>query len=82
MRATERLLQVVQESASEILQGCEDPAKEAGWILEATRELRRRGDTLVRRDDVAAVLPYVDDERPGVDRVALERLDTAVGGVL
>ncbi len=55
VRATERLLEVIQESASEILQGCEEPAKEAGWILEATRELRRRGDTLVRRDDLLVI---------------------------
>jgi hypothetical protein len=45
-------------------------------IVDAIRELRRRGDTIVRRRDLHAVLPLVD-ARDGVDAEAWRRRDGA-----
>jgi hypothetical protein len=59
MRATERLLEVIAENAENLLhrQEYEGMAtKEARKIIEAALELRRRGDTLVRRDDLRLVI--------------------------
>jgi hypothetical protein len=64
MRATERLFDVIAERS-------DDPK-----IDEAVSELRRRGDTVVRRRDLHAVLPLVD-EREAVDQGAWRRLDQA-----
>jgi hypothetical protein len=47
-------------------------------IVDAITELRRRGDTIVRRRDLHAVLPLVDErERDAVDPDAWRRLDRA-----
>jgi hypothetical protein len=64
MRATGRLLDVIAERS-------DDPR-----IDEAVSELRRRGDTIVRRRDLHAVLPLVDERGP-VDPEAWRRLDGA-----
>lgn len=64
MRATERLLDVIAEQS-------DDPK-----IDEAVSELRRRGDTIVRRRDLRAVLPLVDEHEAG-DPEAWRRLDGA-----
>jgi hypothetical protein len=64
-RSTERLLELIAEHASEI----PDDARSghARAVVEAVTELRRRGDTLVRRDDLWIVLEYA-----GSDEVFLE----------
>jgi hypothetical protein len=64
MRATDRLLEVIAERSG-------DPK-----IDEAVNELRRRGDTIVRRRDLHALPPLVD-ERDGVDSEAWRRLEGA-----
>jgi hypothetical protein len=64
MRASERLLAVIAERS-------DDPK-----IDEAVSELRRRGDTIVRRRDLHAVLPLVDQGETA-DPEAWRRLDRA-----
>lgn len=80
MRATERLLEVIWD----FLYGNSDPTDDTE-ALEAVAELRRRGDTLVRADDLRRVLGEFgripDYPQPDLD-AALQRLNTALGGVL
>jgi hypothetical protein len=64
MRATERLLDVIAERS-------DDPR-----VNEAVTERRRRGDTIVYRRDLHAVLPLVE-ERQAIDLEAWRRLDRA-----
>ncbi len=75
MRATERLLEFIAER-------CDDERVQA-----AVAELQRRGDTLVRGDDLTLVLRYAGaDPRlitPAIGDdilAAITRLETAVGG--
>jgi len=88
MRTTERLLEVIEESANRVLKSELDVQ-----ILEAVQELRRRGDTLVVGDDLRVVLDATDtwwEERYGTswrtdpyyasDAAAYSRLENAIGG--
>ncbi|HEV7564663.1 MAG TPA: hypothetical protein VGO31_01735 [Microbacteriaceae bacterium] len=77
MRATERLL--------EFIGGQSDDPK----ITAAVAELRRRGDTLVRRDDLRVIAAAANHGRKygqGGDtdytgfEAALERIEDALGG--
>lgn len=90
MRATERLLEVIEDAITKSddfhLRYAEFPVDDA---LIAIRELRRRGDTLVRREDLLRALycagQYVDEyenlERDARDmRPILDRLENAIGG--
>lgn len=79
MRATERLLEVIGEQT-------DDPK-----ILEAVAELQRRGDTLVRMNDLRLIAAAANHGRqfgPGGDtdytgfEAALARIESALGGVL
>jgi hypothetical protein len=58
MRATERLLEYIGEQAlaafSE-LPGDSEAALQADKVMNAIAELRRRGDTLVRREDLRLI---------------------------
>jgi hypothetical protein len=95
MRATERLLEVIGEQA-ELMRFRGIDAPELLNILDAFRELRRRGDTLVRRDDLIKALEYVhlpnlwDDgwlaagDAEGTEHAsaAIDRLEIALGGKL
>jgi hypothetical protein len=77
MRATERLLEVIAERSR-------DPE-----VQKAVAELRRRGDTLVRGDDLRLVSaaanhgrqfgPSGDTDYTGFN-AALERIESALGG--
>jgi hypothetical protein len=83
MRATEDLLEVIADEATEIVEALDPPAKHAGAILEAAVELRRRGDTLVRRDDLRILLRHVDPfEKDEASEASLERIRAAIGGDL
>jgi hypothetical protein len=95
MRATERLLEVIQESADILDEsglgelGCQQYAER---ILEAITELRRRGDTLVRREDLRIAVEsieldelswvYMDAEKFAPVQEAIARLENAIGGKL
>jgi hypothetical protein len=87
MRATERLLEVIEQLAFDLEDG---PELE---IIEVARELRRRGDTLVRRDDLRKVSDYIRARDPisegyfengDAEHVqfvaAQDRLEIALGG--
>lgn len=93
MRATERLLEVIQDramnTAYHVANGSADIAGiasyDAAQIMEAITELRRRGDTLVRRDDLQLVLENIFLKGEGSDEwdrnyAALSRLENALGG--
>ena len=105
MRATERLLEVIGEMTHEIRRGFNwdnlPPAIATGFgeplarIEVAISELRRRGDTLVRADDLREVLEYVRAREPisegylgegDDDHVRFiagqDRLENALGGKL
>jgi GNAT superfamily N-acetyltransferase len=58
--ATERLLEQVAEHASAIREAGDDEGGHAQAISDAVVQLRRRGDTLVRREDLWIVLEYAD----------------------
>jgi hypothetical protein len=79
VRATERLLEFIGEQT-------DDPG-----VLDAVAELRRRGDTLVRRDDLRIVSAAANHGRQfgaGGDtdytgfEAALARIERALGGVV
>ena len=76
--ATDRLFDVIAESVSEIAAGTRD---EVSSIDRALAELRRRGDTLVHRDDLRTLLRHLD---PFGTDVALEgalaRVERALSG--
>lgn len=88
MRATERLLEVVQEKAIDIRDFDNvDSQKFAGEIVVMLTELRRRGDTLVRGEDLRLVAEarqrhlLTNSEQAEVD-AAWQRLQNALGGTL
>jgi hypothetical protein len=78
MRSTERLLEVIEEVSTE------------SAVLEAVRELRRRGDTLVRQEDLRLIATAANHGRrygSGGDtdytgfEDALGRIASALGAV-
>ena len=91
-RATEWLLDFIAEQAAEIdtwigsgeHEAVERPGNAAVAISMAVGELVRRGDTLVRREDLRLVLGASDLELqvdPATEiEAARERLDNALGG--
>ena len=86
MRATERLLEFVAEQCAIATNWTTDPAaKDALEQIEsAVAELRRRGDTLVRREDLLLLVEASEDalivtDREAID-AALERMEKALGG--
>lgn len=84
MRATERLLEVIDEcidAQKALLVGTEINALPLLKAEEAITELRRRGDTLVRRDDLRVVLENARlDAGASADQLAAwERLSVALG---
>ncbi|HEV7564671.1 MAG TPA: hypothetical protein VGO31_01775 [Microbacteriaceae bacterium] len=85
-RATERLLEVVEQAAEELNRDvARDLRSRVAVIGAAATELRRRGDTLVRRRDLELVIQALGRERLAFgedESQALERLDGALGGVL
>jgi hypothetical protein len=82
-RATERLLEYIGEQAlaaySE-LPTDSDAQHQTDEVMNAIAELKRRGDTLVRREDLRVILRHVDPlgDDPAV-APALERLTHLVG---
>jgi hypothetical protein len=86
MRATERLLEVIETYANELLDEPELTADPRPTIA-AVAELRRRGDTLVRRDDLrhAMEMAKLAGDDVGVVWMAdpkWMRLENAIGGKL
>ncbi|HEV7566613.1 MAG TPA: hypothetical protein VGO31_11705 [Microbacteriaceae bacterium] len=86
MRATDRLLEVVEQAAQELNRDvAPDLRSRVAVIGAAATELRRRGDTLVRRRDLKLVMQALGGEQIllGEDESqALNRLDGALGRVL
>jgi hypothetical protein len=84
MRATERLLAYIEEQASALDAKARSSdtidgslvSIELSGVLRSAAELRRRGDTIVHRRDLHAVLSLVD-ERQAIDLKAWRRLDGA-----
>lgn len=90
MRATERLLEVLHQQTAELFGSrLADVGDEAADILAIIAELRRRGDTLVRRDDLVHLLDK-DESIFGSEHEiraqqdafveARTRLENAIGG--
>jgi hypothetical protein len=96
MRATERLLEVIAEQGENIgarllRDGGDAPAiqKAAHEVKAAAHELLRRGDTLVRHEDLRIIAaaanhgrqygPEGDTDYTGFES-ALERIESALGG--
>jgi hypothetical protein len=87
MRATKRLLEAIEECAAKIAAGSNLSEVYADEIVEAITELRRRGDTLVRRDDLRTALEgsrpeYVTVAEGDAIEAAIDRLEIALGGKL
>lgn len=91
MRATERLLEVIEEKCADAERYSQtenayiDVPTIMGEIREVLTELRRRGDTLVRRDDLAVVIEDItgfNGRLADQDRFeqAYQRLENAIGG--
>jgi hypothetical protein len=85
-RATERLLEYIAEQRVIAANWTTDPAaKDALEQIErAVTELQRRGDTLVRREDLRLLVEASEDalivtDREAID-AALERIESALGG--
>ncbi len=87
MRATERLLAHVEEQCSIATRWTTDPAAQDALkqIERLVPELRRRGDTLMAREDLRRVVEASEDALIVVDREAiardLARIETALGGM-
>ncbi|MDX6568684.1 MAG: hypothetical protein QOH15_1262 [Gaiellales bacterium] len=82
-RTTERLLEVIADEATSIVEAVDPPVLHAARIVQAILELRRGGDTLVRARDLELVVQAVHREQVllGEDESqALARLDGALGG--
>jgi hypothetical protein len=86
MRATERLLEVVEQAAGELGRDVAPNLTSRVAVIEsAATELRRRGDTLVRGRDLELVIQALGREQLvlGEDEAqALNRLDGALGRIL
>jgi hypothetical protein len=91
MRATARLLEVVEQAAEELSKDVTPDLRSRVAVIENTAtELRRRGDTLVRREDLRLIAAAANHGRQygpaGTDYTgfdaALERIEGALGGVL
>jgi hypothetical protein len=84
MRATERLLEVVEQAAEELSKDVAPDLRSRVAVIEnAATELRRRGDTLIRGRDLELVIQALGREQIvlGEDESqALNRLDGALGG--
>jgi hypothetical protein len=90
-RASERLLELIGDEAAAIVEGTDQAAGRAAKIVEAVLELRRRGDTVVRPDDLLLIAaaanhgrkygPEGDTDYTGFN-AALERIQNALGGTL
>jgi hypothetical protein len=92
MRATQRLLEVIEQAAHELGRDVTpDLIGRVAVIESAASELRRRGDTLVRQDDLRLIAsaanhgrqfgPSGDTDYTGFN-AALERVESALGGTL
>jgi hypothetical protein len=92
MRATERLLEVIQEKLIDI-RDFDNPGHDiramVDEIVKEIAELRRRGDTLVRERDLREITDLAKRAialraiTPDLTQnEALERLDNAIGGNL
>ncbi len=87
MRATERLLECIAEQLGIATNWTTDPAaRDALEQIEgAVAEMRRRGDTLVRREDLRLLVEASEDALIVTDREAIdaacERLESALGGM-
>jgi hypothetical protein len=83
MRATARLLEVVEQAAGELSRDVTDDLRSRVAVIEnAASELRRRGNTLVRGRDLELVIQALSREQImlGEDESqALNRLDGALG---
>lgn len=64
MPDTDWLLDLIQHDA-ELLVRCGVGGQAAATILRSITELRRRGDTLVQRDDLRNVISYVEISTSG-----------------
>lgn len=86
MRATERLLEVIHENARDLYGLGEGFRATYEWvepIFEAITELRRRGDTLVRADDLREAAEGLGGGiggDPAKYDAAIARLEHALGG--
>ncbi|MEP6893144.1 MAG: hypothetical protein ABI927_05125 [Gaiellaceae bacterium] len=86
LRATERLLEHITEQADLIAAQSPGVAEPATAIHDAIDELRRRGDTLVRREDLRFVLGALTEGSAGDPHDfapmhdVITRLDAALGG--
>lgn len=85
MRATERLLEVIGDLADRIIAADPDSYSWdcAREIELASAELRRRGDTLVRADDLRQLLVIAEQHNRAFDFEPFpfqERLENALGG--
>jgi hypothetical protein len=90
MRATDRLLEVIADGAASIAADVDESARHAGEIVEAVLELRRRGDIVVRSNDLRLIAaahhgrqfgPGGNTDYEAFDQ-ALERIENALGGRL
>jgi hypothetical protein len=85
MRATERLLEVIEECAARETAETQELSLNMRALLGAVRELRLRGDLVVRARDLEIVVQAVAREHMllGEDEAqALSRLDGALGASL
>lgn len=99
MRATERLLEVIIEQAIAVAMAAtnergiidENVRKGVNEINACADELRRRGDTLVRMDDLRRIMAIVDAVSPTLSVSedhrdahfqSINRLEIALGGKL
>ncbi len=82
MRATDRLLEFIAEQGAIATNWTTDPAaRDALEQIEgAVAELRRRGDTLVRRDDLLVIADGIGGVSDDID-AARERIRNALGGM-
>jgi hypothetical protein len=82
-RASGRIVDYIDEQREVAAHWAPDPAAQGALqeVARAVTELRRRGDTLVSRADLEAILRHVD--RVGLEPAlasALERLERALSG--
>jgi hypothetical protein len=84
-RSTEKLLELIAEHASEISPPDDAQSSHARAIVEAVNELRRRGDTLVRREDIWTVLEYASSDEVFLEtqrtelKAAFARIEKVLG---
>ena len=79
MRATERLLEVLEQSIAGLVEAG-DITFTGPKLVDIVQELRRRGDTLVRAADLRKILEETNLGGDGPYLDALDRLENAIGG--